>query len=286
MQKRPVAVVTGASSGFGMLTSVALAEAGYMVISTMRNPELRDPLDKLAMTKNVSDFIEVIPLDVTSEEQIVSAVSTIIASHHQIDLLVNNAGYACGGFVEELSAEQWRKQFDVNVFGVIDVTRAVLPYMREKQNGTIINLSSISGRFGFPGLAPYAASKHAIEGFSESLRLEMLPYNVHVVLIEPGSYRTSIWDKGIQETTVNPRSPYAAQTKQMISYVKKIKQQAPDPAEVVSLIVRAATTPKPRLRYPVGRGVGFTLLAKSLLPWKWIEYFVRTKGISPGSDSD
>ena len=182
MQKRPVAVVTGASSGFGMLTSVALAEVGYKVISSMRNPELRDPLDKLAMTKNVSDFIEVIPLDVTSEEQIASAVSTIIATHHQIDLLVNNAGYACGGFVEELSAEQWRKQFDVNVFGVIDVTRAVLPYMRERQSGTIINLSSISGRFGFPGLAPYAASKHAIEGFSESLRLEMLPYNVHVVL--------------------------------------------------------------------------------------------------------
>lgn len=103
MQKRPVAVVTGASSGFGMLTSVALAEVGYKVISSMRNPELRDPLDKLAMTKNVSDFIEVIPMDVTSEEQIASAVSTIIATHHQIDLLVNNAGYACGGFVELLS---------------------------------------------------------------------------------------------------------------------------------------------------------------------------------------
>ena len=160
MQKRPVAVVTGASSGFGMLTSVALAEVGYKVISSMRNPELRDPLDKLAITKNVSDFIEVIPLDVTSEEQIASAVSAIIATHHQIDLLVNNAGYACGGFVEEISAEQWRKQFDVNVFGVIDVTRAVLPSMRERQN------------------------------------------------------------------------------------------------------------------------------AKSLLPWKWIEYFVKTKGISPGSDSD
>ncbi|GED68798.1 short-chain dehydrogenase/reductase [Brevibacillus reuszeri] len=275
MQNRPVAVVTGASSGFGMLTSVALARAGYTVISTMRDPARRVPLDKLAEAGSVTEHIEVLPLDVTSAEQISEAISTIIATHHQIDLLVNNAGYASGGFVEEISAEQWRRQFDVNVFGVIDVTRAVLPHMRERKSGTIINLSSISGRFGFPGLAPYAASKHAIEGFSEALRLEMLPYDVRVVLIEPGSYRTSIWEKGMQETTLNSLSPYAAQTKQMISLVQSIMQQAADPAEVVSLIVRVAKTPNPRLRYPVGRGVGFTILAKSLLPWKWIESFVR-----------
>lgn len=278
MQKRPVALVTGASSGFGMLTSIALAKAGYTVISSMRDPDKRDPLDKLAATRNVADHIEVMPMDVTSALQIEQTISSIIARHQQIDLLVNNAGYACGGFVEEITAEEWRKQFDVNVFGVIDVTRAVLPYMREQKSGTIINVSSISGRFGFPGLAPYAASKHAVEGFSEALRLEMLPYQVHVVLIEPGSYRTSIWEKGMRQKLDHPHSPYAKQTKQLMAHVEKTMQKAPAPDEVVSVIVHAATSAAPRLRYPVGRGVGLTLALKSLLPWSWIEFFIKKKG--------
>ncbi|MGG1660746.1 oxidoreductase [Brevibacillus sp. NRS-1366] len=278
MQKRPVALVTGASSGFGMLTSVALAEAGFTVIASMRDPDKREPLDKLAMTRNVAHHIEVMPMDVTSTQQIEQTVSSVIARHHQIDLLVNNAGYACGGFVEEVTSEEWRNQFDVNVFGVIDVTRAVLPYMRERKSGTIINLSSISGRFGFPGLAPYVASKHAIEGFSESLRLEMLPYPIHVVLIEPGSYRTSIWEKGMRQKTPFPHSPYAKQTKQMIAHVETIIRQAPEPDEVVAVIVSAAMAAKPRLRYPVGRGIGLTLAAKRFLPWKWIEFIVKKKG--------
>lgn len=277
MQKRPIALVTGASSGFGMHASCALVKAGFTVIASMRDVTKRGPLDKIAEIHSAAEHMEVISLDVTSPQEIEECIREIVARHGQIDLLVNNAGYACGGFTEELSSEEWRKQFDVNVFGLIDVTRAVLPHMRERRNGRIINISSISGRFGFPGLGPYSASKHAVEGFSESLRLELLPFGIHITLIEPGSYRTSIWQKGLQQTARSSASPYASQMQQLLASVEQIIQQAPEPDEVIAAIVHAATTPKPRLRYPVGRGVRLTIAAKNLLPWKWIEAIVSKK---------
>ncbi len=277
MQKRPIALVTGASSGFGMYASCALVKAGYTVIASMRDVSKRGPLDKIAKMHIAAEHMEVISLDVTSLQQIEESITGVIARHGQIDLLVNNAGYACGGFAEELPSAEWRRQFDVNVFGLIDVTRAVLPYMREQRRGRIINISSISGRFGFPGLGPYAASKHAVEGFSESLRLELLPFGIHVMLIEPGSYRTSIWEKGLQQTALSSSSPYALQMQKLLASVEQILQQAPEPDEVIAAIVQAATAPKPRLRYPVGRGVRLTIAAKSLLPWKWIEAIVAKK---------
>ena len=116
----------------------------------------------------------------------------------KVDVLINNAGYAGAGFVEEVSMEEYRKQFETNVFGVLAVTKAFLPLMRKQGQGCIINISSISGKVAFPGLSPYIASKHAIEGWSESLRLEMQPFGVKVVLIEPGSYKTNIWSTGKQ----------------------------------------------------------------------------------------
>lgn len=277
MQKRPIALVTGASSGFGMHAASALVKAGFTVIASMRDVSKRAPLDKIAKMHIAEGHMEVFPLDVTSPHQIEACIRGIVTRHGQIDLLVNNAGYACGGFTEELPSEEWRKQFDVNVFGLIDVTRAVLPHMREKRCGRIINISSISGRFGFPGLGPYAASKHAVEGFSESLRLELLPFGIHVTLIEPGSYRTAIWEKGLQQAARSGPSPYAAQMEKLLSSVQQIIRQAPEPDEVIAAIVRAATTPKPRLRYPVGKGVKLMIAAKSLLPWKWVEAIVAKK---------
>ena len=277
MQNRPIALVTGASSGFGMHASSALVKAGFTVIASMRDVSKRAPLDKIAKMHIAEGHMEVIPLDVTSPQQIEECIREIVIRHGQIDLLVNNAGYACGGFTEELPSEEWRKQFDVNVFGLIDVTRAVLPHMRERRCGRIINISSISGRFGFPGLGPYSASKHAVEGFSESLRLELLAFGIHVTLIEPGSYRTAIWEKGLRQTASFGSSPYAAQMEKLLASVQQISQQAPEPDEVIATIVRAATTPKPRLRYPVGKGVKLMMAAKSLLPWKWVEAIVAKR---------
>ena len=274
MIDRPVALVTGASSGFGLQASIALVKSGFFVIASMRDLQKREELDKLASIDMVDKHMEIVQMDVTRPEDISRAVTDLMQKYQRIDLLLNNAGSACGGFAEEVEPEEWRSLFEVNVFGLIEVTRAVLPFMRRQKRGRIINMSSISGRFGFPGLAPYAASKHAVEGFSESLRLEMKPHGVHVVLIEPGSYRTAIWDKGLARFRERSDSPYAAQNNWLRAAVEKIKEEAPAPDEVIAAVIHAATVPNPRLRYPVGRRVGMAVAAKHFLPWKWIESLV------------
>ncbi|GED54203.1 SDR family oxidoreductase [Brevibacillus borstelensis] len=278
-----IAFLTGSSSGFGLHTSVALAKAGFFVIATMRDISKREELDKLAAQNGVTDCLEVVQMDVTRPDEVIAAVSGVLARHQNIDLLVNNAGFACGGFVEEIGLAAWREQFEVNVFGLICVTQAVLPHMRERQYGTIINISSISGRIGFPGLAAYAASKHAVEGFSESLRLEMLPHGINVVLVEPGSYKTSIWEKGLGNAPSRPASPYSRQMESLTTMVTKIAERAPAPDEVVEVIVRAALAPRPSFRYPVGSGVRLSILAKQWLPWRWFETLVNKRMRPPRS---
>ncbi len=180
------AIVTGSSSGFGELIAIELARSGFKVIATMRNLNKKEHLLKLAAAENVIDKITVFPLDVTMQES-VEKFKGFVQSLVSVDVLVNNAGYAQGGFSEELTVDEYRSQFETNFFGVIAVTQAVLPVMRRQGSGKIINMSSISGRFGFPGLSPYVSSKHALEGYSESLRLELKPFGIDVILIEPGS---------------------------------------------------------------------------------------------------
>lgn len=222
-----VALVTGASSGFGLLVSVALAREGYQVVASMRNMQNKEMLTTVASEAGVYDRIEVISLDVTDFATVESVVNDVTNRYGRIDVLVNNAGFAVGGFVEELSIEEWERQFATNFFGLVAVTKAVLPIMRTQRSGKIINISSISGRVGFPAMGPYVASKFAVEGFSESLRLEMLPYGVHVVLIEPGSFKTNIWSKGLQGVSVRSDSPYAKEMKTIVQYVNRVAKTAP-----------------------------------------------------------
>ncbi len=269
-----MALVTGASSGFGLLVSVALARGGYRVVASMRNMENKETLETAAREAGVWEQIEVVPLDVTNFAAAESVVHDVINHYGQIDVLVNNAGFAVGGFVEELSLEEWERQFATNFFGLVAVTKAVLPVMRKQRSGKIINISSISGRIGFPSMGPYVASKFAVEGFSESLRLEMLPYGVYVVLIEPGSYKTNIWSKGLQGVSIRSNSPYAKEMKTILQYVKRVAKTAPPPDEVIEHIVKVAQSPTPSLRYPVGRGVKLMLRLKNWLPWKRWERIV------------
>lgn len=270
--RQKTAVITGTSSGFGLLTSIALAKEGFRVAATMRDPGKQGELFRLAEKEGVRDSIEVFRLDVTApEEEIVKVIRDIGDKFGSIDVLVNNAGYAEGGFVEEVPLEAWRKQFDTNFFGTVAVTRAVLPFMRQQRSGTIINVSSVSGLIGFPALGPYVSSKFALEGFSESLRLEMRPYGIHVVLVEPGSYKTAIWEKGMAKMENAPTSPYGRAKKAIVKNVEKIATHAQDPAEVAELIASIVRSPHPSLRYPVGKGIRTTVLLKRLLPWSWIE---------------
>ncbi|WP_458461821.1 SDR family oxidoreductase [Paenibacillus sp.] len=270
----PVALITGTSSGFGLLTAITLAKQGYRVVATMRDLSRREELTRLAEQAGISERVQVVQLDVTDPESVQKAVGTVLQNNGRIDILVNNAGFAVGGFIEEVSMEDWRRQMETNLFGLIAVTRAVLPVMREQKQGLIINLSSVSGLSGFPGYAPYAASKFAVEGFTESLRHEMSSFGVRVVLVEPGAYRTPIWNKGLGEIHRNEDSPYKHKLDAVLRYSKHASETAPDPQEVADLIGRIARMRAPRLRYALGKGSRVLIIGKALLPWKWLERII------------
>lgn len=264
---QPIAIVTGSSSGFGLLTVLELARSGFQVIATMRNLEKGSDLLKQAKNQNLEANISIHELDVTSETSI-EKLSTFLKTLGRVDVLVNNAGYAAGGFVEELPLEEYRRQFETNVFGVIAVTKTVLPYMRRQGSGKIINMSSISGIVAFPGLSPYCASKHALEGWSESLRLEMKPFGVDVILIEPGSYKTSIWSTGRQVTPSQEESPYFILMKKLEDYILAGEEGFGDPREVAQKVAEISTMKEPNFRFPIGKGVKLTIRLKNLIPWK------------------
>ncbi|HET7615990.1 MAG TPA: SDR family oxidoreductase [Bacillales bacterium] len=266
-----VALVTGTSSGFGLLISLALAEKGYFVAATMRHLDKKGPLMEQAKQRGLKRQFECIQLDVTKDDEIKAAVSAILEEHGSIDVLVNNAGYAAGGFVEEIPDSEWRSQFETNVFGLIAVTRAVLPSMRERGKGKIINMSSVSGRMALPGLGPYSASKFAVEGFSESLRLEMKAYGVDVVLVEPGSFKTDIWAKGVEDVSLSEHSAYREKTERMKRMVTRVAETAGNPDDVAQLVARIAEREEPDFRYPIGKGIKSTLKMRAFMPWKWLE---------------
>ncbi|XOI97427.1 SDR family oxidoreductase [Paenibacillus polymyxa] len=270
----PVALITGTSSGFGMLTAITLAKQGYRVVATMRDLSRREELVKLAEQAGLAEHLQYVQLDVTDAESVQKAVRSVLLNNSRIDMLVNNAGFAVGGFIEEVSMEDWRRQMETNLFGLIAVTRAVLPVMREQKQGLIINLSSVSGLSGFPGYAPYAASKFAVEGFTESLRHEMSSFGVRVVLVEPGAYRTPIWNKGLGEIHRSENSPYKHKLDAVLRYSKHASETAPDPQEVADLIGRIARMRAPRLRYALGKGSRVLIIGKALLPWKWLERII------------
>lgn len=267
----PVALITGTSSGFGLLTAITLARRGYRVIATMRDLGRSKELVQQAEQAGVRERIHLLALDVTDEASIASAIQESLELAGRMDVLVNNAGFAVGGFVEEVSMEEWRRQLETNFFGLVAVTKAVLPHMRVQRSGLIINVSSVSGLSGFPGYGPYAASKFAVEGFSESLRQEMLSFGVHVVLVEPGSFRTPIWDKGITGMHRSEDSPYRTRLEEVLRYSRRASETAPDPQEVADLIGRITALRAPKLRYPVGRGSRVLMIGKALLPWKVLE---------------
>ncbi len=269
---KKIAIVTGASSGFGMLSSMKLAEKGFHVIATMRDLNKRDQLQSLCDYKGVSKSIEYVQLDVTSETSI-NQFEEYIKKIGQVDVLVNNAGYASAGFVEEVPVEQYRKQFETNVFGLIAVTQKVIPLMRSRNQGTIINMSSISGLLGFPGMSPYVSSKFALEGFSESLRLELKPFGIDVFLIEPGSYDTNIWSTGkeIAEKSLDEASPYYSFMKRLENGIEEGKRSFGDPNEIATLISDIALGKKKEFRYPMGNGIKTMSRIKKILPWSWVE---------------
>jgi len=266
-----VALITGSSSGFGLLTSIELAKAGFRVVATMRDLGRRDRLDQAVTAAGVASQIDIRALDVTNFQALPAFVDAVVRDHGRLDVLVNNAGFAVAGFAEDIKLDELRYQFETNFFGAVTMTKAVLPTMRRQHSGHIIMISSIGGLQGAVTVSSYSASKHALEGWSESLRLEVKALGIKVVLVEPGAFLTDIWTRGavMGEKATQETSPNIQRSLRMRDRIQTLPKR--DPIEVARLIVSIGLDPDPKLRYLVGRDAKMQLAMKRILPWKWYE---------------
>jgi NAD(P)-dependent dehydrogenase (short-subunit alcohol dehydrogenase family) len=266
-----IAVITGSSSGFGLLTSIELANAGFRVVATMRDLGRRERLDQAAAAAGVAGHIDIRALDVTNFEALPPFVDAVVRDHGRLDVLVNNAGFAVAGFAEDIKLEELRRQFETNFFGAVAMTKAALPTMRRQHSGHIIMVSSIGGLLGSVSVSSYSASKHALEGWSESLRMEVNALGIKVVLVEPGAYLTDIWTRGavMGEKATQETSPNIQRILRMRDRIQALPKR--DPIEVARLIASIAQDPNPKLRYLVGRDAKIQLAMKRILPWRRFE---------------
>jgi NAD(P)-dependent dehydrogenase (short-subunit alcohol dehydrogenase family) len=261
--KRPVALVTGASSGIGQAAALALVEAGFDVVGTSRDTSRATPLGGVT-------FLD---LDVASDTSVTSAVQQVIERFGQIDVLVNNAGIGSIGAAEESSIAQAQAVFDINVFGVLRMVKEVLPHMRARGRGRIINLSSVQGFIPAPYMAVYGASKHAIEGYSQSLDHEVRQYGVRVLLVEPAYTKT-----GFEANATKPDLPLAVYAQQRETFDRVMAaaiKDGDDPVVVAKVIVAAVTDPKPKLRYTAGTLAGRASTLRRFVPARAFDSQIR-----------
>lgn len=254
--KKVVAVVTGSSSGIGFETSLLLAKNGFFTYATMRNLDKSNKIIDLKLKEKLP--LEVLKLDVTDDKSVKEAIEKIANEQGTVNVLVNNAGYALVGPLEELSIQEFKEQFETNVFGAIRVTQAVLPIMRKQRHGTIVNISSIAGRIGFPLTSAYVSSKFALEGLSESMAYEIDQFGTKVILIEPGVIKTNFDHNlkiGKKVSTTNDRnSPYADITERRIAGFKPRFENGIPAIDVAKVILKAITSKNvpSQSRYLVG----------------------------------
>lgn len=259
--KKPVALVTGASSGIGRSTAHALAKAGYQVFGTSR--------------KVVSDTAAVTMLvaDVTQEASVQAMLAEVMQRAGRIDLVINNAGIGLMGAAEESSIAQAQALFDVNLFGVARVINAVLPAMRAQKAGRIVNVSSVLGRIPAPFNAFYAATKHALEGYSESLDHELRSQGIRVTLVEPGVTRTA-FEENLGRAD-KPMALYDVQRQRSEALMRQWVAVGDDPQVVADAVVEAATAQTPKLRYPAGKQSRLVGLLRRLVPERFFDRSIR-----------
>ena len=255
-----VAVVTGTSSGIGFETALALARDGYYTYATMRDTTKSDKINEIAKKENLK--IHVLELDVDDEYSAKTAIKQILDQKQRIDVLVNNAGWALWGCVEDVSVDEFKTQFETNFFSIIRLIQEVGPTMRKQNSGTIINISSVVGRIGFPASPAYISSKFALEGLSESLRFELAPFGVNVVIIEPGVIKTNFMKNMQLAKKSELDTVYRDITVKVVSGVKMMAEMGTNPKVVADTIVKAITDEKPLPRYIVGNDASMFLEAK------------------------
>jgi len=273
-------LLTGATEGLGKAAAILLAENGYYVFGTGRSAEKRAALDAFAREKKLA--LETLEMDVCDDESVRRGVEATRSRTGEIDVLINNAGFAFYLAFEELSLADWHKQFETNVFGVVRVTQAVLPRMRERRQGRIIMMGSVAGLVTAPMAGAYSASKHAIEGMSNALRHELYPFGVHTVLIEPGYIVT-----GIQQNALNmaqpymekmQRGPYAKLYATSLAYANTTRAKSKTSAEdCARVVLEAVQAPQPKPRYGVTELATFAKWSKRLLTDSRLDSMIRRR---------
>lgn len=260
--------ITGASSGIGRATALYFAARGWNVAATMRQPQ-----NDTALGKNKS--IKLYTLDVNDAESIDKALHAAIHDFGRIDVLFNNAGYAVTGAFEAATPAQVQAQFDTNVFGVMRVTQAVLPYFRRQGAGTIVTTTSIGGLITFPLYSLYHSTKWAVEGFMESLHYELKPLGIKVKCVEPGPIKTDFYDRSMDVVQQPGLTAYDTYTDACFANMNRVAAGGPGPEVVARKVFKAATAHTHKLRYPVGGQAKAVLFMRRILPNSWFFALVR-----------
>jgi len=254
-----VALVTGSSSGIGYETSLALAKDGYHTFASMRDTTKAEELKKTVDKENLP--ISVIELDVEKEDSIVAAIKKIMSDANRIDVLVNNAGYGQFGCTEDVSIDEFRKQFETNFFSIVRIIQEVAPIMRKQGSGVIVNISSVVGRMGLPGSSAYISTKFALEGLSECLRYELGMFGVKTTLIEPGVIKTNfLKSMKIPESKTDPK--YKQLTDNMLAGLKMMVEMGTSPSQVAEVVIKAIHDDEILPRYIAGTDAAMFLEAK------------------------
>ena len=277
MGTKPVAIVTGGSSGIGEATALALRDAGYVVYAAARRMDRMSALEKSGVL--------IAPLDITDDASIEALVARVLDEQERIDVLVNNAGYGSYGAFEEVPLSEARRQLDVNLFGLARLTQLVLPAMRKRRRGRIINVSSIGGKVTTPLGSWYHASKFAVEGLSDALRNELRPFGIDVVVIEPGAIATE-WGgiaigSAIETSSDGPYRPIVDAVAGTLGGASGVSNASP-PSVVSDAIVHAATAKRPRTRYVIGSNARPAIIGRRLLSDRAFDAVIRRMFHLPG----
>jgi len=264
-----VVLITGASSGIGKACAKRLAAEGDRVYGTSRHPNGETGVPNTQM----------IAMDVNSDESVNAAIEQIISAEGRINIVVNNAGVGIAGAIEDTSIEEARALFETNFFGMLRVCRAVLPVMRKSQRGTIVNTSSLGGRIGLPYQGLYSATKFAVEGMSEALRMEVHQFGIRVIMIEPGDFRTGFTKNRRYVSAAQQDSVYGGSFERTIKVAEKDEQSGSSPEQIARLLVRILRSRSPKVRYSVGgisqRGAAILkqILPSRVFEWALMKYY-------------
>jgi NADP-dependent 3-hydroxy acid dehydrogenase YdfG len=251
-------LITGASTGIGKETAKYFLENGWNVVATMRNPENEKDL-------KASKNLLIVKLDVTDKASIISAIEAGINQFKKIDVIVNNAGYGLMGAFEGMNSEQIKKQFETNVFGLMNVCHKILPHFRQNNAGKIINISSVGGRVTFPLFSIYHSTKWAVEGFSESLQYELEKFNIQVKCVEPGAIKTDFYHRSADRDISKTPDAYQDFVKKTLLKTDEAGAKGATPRKVAKVIFQAANDHSFRLRYPVGFDIKSLLFIRKFI---------------------